>query len=68
MDVHDVGSYSAVLAPGMVLTVEPGLYIPEEQLGIRIEDDVLVTAGGNEVLSAGIPRIAGQVEAVMRGS
>ena len=68
MDVHDVGSYSAVLAPGMVLTVEPGLYIPEEQLGIRIEDDVLVTAGGSEVLSAGIPRVAGQVEAIMRGS
>jgi Xaa-Pro aminopeptidase len=68
MDVHDVGSYSAVLAPGMVLTIEPGLYIPEEQLGIRIEDDVLVTAAGSEVLSAGIPRVAGQVEAVMRGS
>lgn len=67
MDVHDVGSYSAVLVPGMVLTVEPGLYIPEEELGIRIEDDILVTAGGREVLSAGIPRAAGQVEAAMRG-
>jgi Xaa-Pro aminopeptidase len=66
MDVHDVGSYSTLLAPGMVLTVEPGLYIPEEQLGIRIEDDILVTAGGREVLSAGIPRDAGQVEAAMK--
>ncbi len=66
MDVHDVGSYAAVLAPGMVLTVEPGLYIPEERLGIRIEDDVLVTAGGREVLSAGIPRAAGEVEAAMK--
>jgi Xaa-Pro aminopeptidase len=66
MDVHDVGSYATVLAPGMVLTVEPGLYIPEEQLGIRIEDDVLVTAAGREVLSAGIPRTAGEVEAAMK--
>jgi Xaa-Pro aminopeptidase len=68
MDVHDVGSFAAVLAPGMVLTVEPGLYIPEERLGIRIEDDVLVTVGGPEVLSAGIPRTVGEVEAAMRGS
>ena len=67
MDVHDVGSYATVLAPGMVFTVEPGIYIPEERLGIRIEDDVLVTATGGEVLSAGIPRTAGQVEAAMRG-
>ncbi len=66
MDVHDVGSYATLLAPGMVLTVEPGLYISEERLGIRIEDDVLVTAKGGEVLSAGIPRTAGQVEASMR--
>jgi Xaa-Pro aminopeptidase len=67
MDVHDVGSYASVLAPGMVLTVEPGIYIPEEQLGIRVEDDVLVTASGREVLSSGIPRAAQDVEAVMRG-
>jgi len=67
MDVHDVGSYASVLAPGMVLTVEPGIYIPEEQLGIRVEDDVLVTTGGREVLSSGIPRAARDVEAVMRG-
>jgi Xaa-Pro aminopeptidase len=66
MDVHDVGSYATLLAPGMVFTVEPGLYIPEERLGIRIEDDVLVTAKGGEVLSAGIPRTAGQVESSMR--
>jgi Xaa-Pro aminopeptidase len=67
MDVHDVGSYASVLAPGMVLTVEPGIYIPEEQLGIRVEDDVLVTASGREVLSSGIPRAARDVEALMRG-
>ena len=66
MNVHDVGSYATLLAPGMVFTVEPGLYISEERLGIRIEDDVLVTATGGEVLSAGIPRTAGQVEASMR--
>jgi Xaa-Pro aminopeptidase len=67
MDVHDVGDYSAPLAPGMVLTIEPGLYLPEEGIGIRIEDDVLVTAAGAEVLSAGIPRTADAVERAMRG-
>jgi Xaa-Pro aminopeptidase len=67
MDVHDVGDYSAPLAPGMVLTIEPGLYLPEEGIGIRIEDDVLVTPAGAEVLSAGIPRTADAVERAMRG-
>ena len=40
MDVHDVGRYDLPLAPGMVLTIEPGIYLPEEGLGVRIEDDV----------------------------
>lgn len=66
MDVHDVGSYAAPLAPGMVLTIEPGLYLPEEGIGIRIEDDVLVTADGREVLSAAIPRAPDAVERAMR--
>ena len=51
MDVHDVGSFGAKLEPGMVLTVEPGIYLPAEGLGIRIEDDVLVTPEGHEILS-----------------
>jgi Xaa-Pro aminopeptidase len=65
MDVHDVGSYATPLAPGMVVTVEPGIYIPQENIGIRIEDDVLVTAGAPEVLSAAAPRRAADIEALM---
>lgn len=66
MDVHDVGNYGAKLEPGMVLTVEPGIYIPAEKLGIRIEDDILVTATGYENLSAGAPRSADEIERLMR--
>jgi Xaa-Pro aminopeptidase len=65
MDVHDAGSYSRRLEPGMVLTVEPGIYIPAESLGIRIEDVVLVTPQGGEVLSSGLPRSAEAVERAM---
>jgi Xaa-Pro aminopeptidase len=78
MDVHDVGLYrvdgaSRVLEPGMVLTVEPGLYIdaaddevPESfrGIGIRIEDDVLVTEGGREVMTAATPKSIAEVEAL----
>jgi len=66
MDVHDVGDYSRRLAPGMVLTVEPGIYIPAEKTGIRIEDDVLVTADGYALLSKGAPRAASEIENLMR--
>jgi Xaa-Pro aminopeptidase len=62
MDVHDVGSLTARFEPGMVLTVEPGIYIPGESLGIRIEDDVLVTAQGHEVLSEAAPRSVAAIE------
>ena len=65
MDVHDVGARTTPFAPGMVLTVEPGVYLPEEALGIRIEDDVLVTRAGAEVLSAGAPRRAEDIEKLM---
>ncbi|HEX9894420.1 MAG TPA: aminopeptidase P family protein [Gemmatimonadales bacterium] len=65
MDVHDVGRYDIPLAPGMVFTVEPGIYLPEEGLGVRIEDDVLVTATGYELLSGGVPRKASEIEALM---
>jgi Xaa-Pro aminopeptidase len=66
MDVHDVGDYNAPFVPGMILTVEPGIYLAAESLGVRIEDDVLVTATGHEVLSAGAPRSADEVEKAMR--
>lgn len=56
LDVHDVGDYTRPLEPGMVLTVEPGIYIAKESIGVRIEDDVLVTAKGHKVLSARLPR------------
>jgi Xaa-Pro aminopeptidase len=65
MDVHDVGSFGARLEPGMVLTVEPGIYLPLEGVGIRIEDDVLVTSGGHEVLSRAAPRSAVEIEQIM---
>jgi Xaa-Pro aminopeptidase len=66
MDVHDVGGMMTPFRPGMVLTVEPGIYIEEEGLGIRIEDDVLVTPTGYELLSADLPRKAEEIEALMR--
>jgi Xaa-Pro aminopeptidase len=78
MDVHDVGDYyvdgkSRELAPGMVLTVEPGIYVAEDDetapkemrgVGIRIEDDVLVTPEGRETLTAAVPKEVSDLEAV----
>lgn len=67
MDVHDVGDYATPLAPGMVFTIEPGIYLPEESLGVRIEDDVLMTATGPEWLSAKAPRTTDEIERLMQG-
>jgi Xaa-Pro aminopeptidase len=66
MDVHDVGDYTMSFAPGMVVTEEPGIYIPDEQLGIRIEDDVLVTALGHDLLSSKAPRSPDAIEKTMK--
>ncbi len=65
LDTHDVGSRELNLQEGMVFTVEPGIYIPELNLGIRIEDDVLVTKDGMENLSEGIIREASDIEKFM---
>jgi Xaa-Pro aminopeptidase len=79
MDVHDVGDYKVggewrTLEPGMVMTVEPGLYIPGDKeevperyrnIGIRIEDDLVITEDGNEVLSADAPKTVADIESWM---
>ncbi len=79
MDVHDVGDYKfndqwRLLEPGMVLTIEPGLYIPADcdtvdekwrGIGIRIEDDVLVTRDGHEILTGGVPKTIEDIERLM---
>jgi Xaa-Pro aminopeptidase len=65
LDVHDPGDRDRPLEPGMVITVEPGIYIPEEKIGVRIEDDVLVTADGYRILTEHLPRVADEIEAVM---
>ncbi|NLW11832.1 MAG: M24 family metallopeptidase [Clostridiaceae bacterium] len=66
LDVHDISNREAIIQPGMVLTVEPGIYIPEWQMGMRLEDDVAVTENGCSVLSAAIPREAHEIESLMR--
>jgi len=81
LDVHDAGDYQRsgawrALQPGMVLTVEPGIYIraaadvPDtlHDIGVRIEDDVLVTENDCEVLTAGAPKSIADIEALMRSA
>jgi Xaa-Pro aminopeptidase len=65
LNVHDPGEYCKALEPGMVVTMEPGIYIPEENLGVRIEDDVLVTDTGYKLLSERLPRDAAEIEKIM---
>ena len=65
LDVHDAGDPQRPLEPGMVVTLEPGIYIPEENLGVRIEDEVLVTETGNKLLTARLPRAIEEIEKIM---
>jgi Xaa-Pro aminopeptidase len=62
LDVHDPGDTNQPLKAGMIITIEPGIYIPEENIGVRIEDTLLVTEDGARVLSAALPREAGEIE------
>lgn len=82
MDVHDVGDYRVdgewrKLAPGIVTTIEPGIYIAPDDysveerwrgIGVRIEDDVLVTEQGSKVLTAGVPKLRSEIEALMQNA
>jgi len=68
MDVHDVTGGSNNLDPGVVFTIEPGVYIPSERIGIRIEDDYLMTPSGARKLSAALPSDPGAIEALMRSA
>lgn len=68
IDVHDVGDYNRKLEAGMVFTCEPGIYIPEEKLGIRLENNILVTATGPIDLMANIPIEVDEIEALMQSS
>jgi Xaa-Pro aminopeptidase len=62
LDVHDSSDNSEPLKPGMVITIEPGVYIPEENIGVRIEDTLLVTEDGAKVLSAALPTNPDEIE------
>jgi len=65
LDVHDPGDRARPLEPGMVISAEPGIYIPEENLGVRIEDDVLVTQDGHRIMTGRLPRSADEIEKIM---
>ncbi|HXW90302.1 MAG TPA: Xaa-Pro peptidase family protein [Terriglobales bacterium] len=65
LDVHDPTDYQRPLRAGMAITDEPGIYIPEENLGVRIEDDVLITEDGHRLMTERLPRTVEEVEKVM---
>ena len=65
LDVHDVGPFNEPVREGMVFTIEPGIYIPEENLGVRLENDFLIGKDSNVDLMANIPIEADEIEALM---
>jgi Xaa-Pro aminopeptidase len=67
LNVHDPMDYNQPLASGMVVTMEPGIYIPEEKIGVRIEDDILITKDGCEHLTRRLPRTVEEIEKLMAG-
>lgn len=66
IDVHDLGTVTEPIQPGMVFTIEPGIYIEEEQMGIRIENNFLITRGGNKDLMKDIPYEVDEIERIMK--
>jgi Xaa-Pro aminopeptidase len=66
IDVHDLGTRSEPIRAGMVLTVEPGIYIEEEQMGVRIENNVWITKNGNKDLMKNIPITIEEIEMLMK--
>jgi Xaa-Pro aminopeptidase len=65
LDVHDVGNTTEPFAPGWVLTVEPGIYLPDEGFGVRLENNIVVTESGPIDLMADIPVDADEIEDLM---
>ena len=68
IDVHDLGTRTEPVLPGMLFTIEPGIYIEEEQMGVRIENNVWITKGGNKDLMSKIPITADEIETLMKRS
>jgi Xaa-Pro aminopeptidase len=69
LNVHDAGDYTVPLAPGMIFTIEPGIYIPEEQIGVRIEDMYYVDKDGKLIqLTATLPQTPDEIERIMSKS
>ena len=68
VDVHDLGTRTAPIQSGMLFTVEPGIYIEEEQMGIRIENNLWITRQGNKDLMKNIPITVEEIEACMKNS
>lgn len=66
LNVHDCGPFDAPLEPGMVITIEPGIYLNDKGLGVRIEDTYFVTEDGSECISDGAPKVPAEVEARMK--
>jgi Xaa-Pro aminopeptidase len=65
LNVHDPGATPRPLEPGMIVTIEPGIYLPEENLGVRIEDIVLITETGYTLMTARLPRGVAEIEKIM---